>query len=85
MADTLGVWAEPLGSGVAFVGPSGRRSWSPMGSLSSALGFVVGHEVAAHPWDPWAKEDAARLPKAVAAPQVTPHRRRAPRAEKATR
>jgi hypothetical protein len=62
---TLGVWAQPLGDGVLFLGPMRRCAWSPLDYLSSALGYVVGHDVAAHPWQPWIMESATaggRLP-----------------------
>ena len=83
MSETLGVWGEPLGAGVLFRGPLGRRAWAPDGELSSALGFVVGWDVAAHPWDPWSfpSSETPRLPppprvSTSTAAKPSPQRRR---------
>lgn len=56
MTDTIGVSAEPMKDGAWFVGPGGKTAWSPNGELSSSLSFVVGWDVAQHPWDPWPPE-----------------------------
>lgn len=50
---TLGVAEEPCNGGSIFLGPNGKLAWSPEEHFSSALGFVVAWELAAHPWDAW--------------------------------
>jgi hypothetical protein len=51
-----GVAAEPFRGGSFFLGPQHKFAWSPVGELSSALGYVVAWDVAMHPWDPWPLE-----------------------------
>lgn len=58
MIKVFGVCGEPLNAGVLFVGPRQKAAWSPNGELSSALGCVVDWESAAHPSDPWPKDQA---------------------------
>jgi hypothetical protein len=53
MNDMLGVASEPVNAGVLFVGPARRAAWSPVGSLSDSLSYVVRREPAVHPWDAW--------------------------------